>query len=187
MPTATEGSRSRPVRANRRGRRWLPVLVAAAILLGRGCTHLERPKLEDSGFLREVRPRSSLVFSKSSRGFQQYTLSPSNNIVLIYNREQTNKTAHIKLVTELALELKNGIPLNRVVSAEDWVISALYRYGGPRLQFESTHFRGSLSISSLSSEDRSSGDRLDLTFFDPSIDVAGVHEAPVNIGVAPAH
>src|ERR1039458_3278983 len=187
MPTATAGSRSLLVRANRTSRRRLLVLVGAALLFGRGCTQLERPKLEDSGFAREGRPQSSLVFSKSPRGFLQYSLKPSNNTVLIYNREQTNKAVHINLVTEMALEVKQGMPLNRVVRAEDWVASALYRYGGPRLQFESTHFRGTLSISSLSSQDRSSTDRLNLVFFDPSIDLAGVREAPVNIELVPTH
>src|SRR6185312_1131560 len=98
-------------------------------------------------------------------------LGPQDRLarVLIYNREQTNNAAHINLVTELVLEVKQGMPLNRVVSA--W-----YRYGGRRVQFESTHFRGTLSISSLSSLDRKSLDRLNLAFFDPSIDLAGVRE-----------
>jgi len=116
-------------------------------------------------------------------------LGPQDRLarVLIYNREQTNNAAHINLVTELVLEVKQGMPLNRVVRAEDWVVSALYRYGGRRVQFESTHFRGTLSISSLSSLDRKSLDRLNLAFFDPSIDLAGVREAPVNIELVSAH
>jgi hypothetical protein len=181
MPTTTAGSRSRHVRADKISRHRALVSVCATLLLGRGCAQLERPKLEDSGFAKEVRQQSSLLLSKTARGFVQYSLSSSDNTVLIYSREQTNKAAHIKLVTELTLEVKKGIPLNRAVRAEEWIVNALYHYGGPRLQFESTHVRGTLSISSLASAGPNSRDLLNLVFFDPSIDLAGVREAAVNI------
>ena len=147
---------------------------------------MDKPKLADSGLTREVYPNAALKLSKHPRGFFEFAVVPGRNTVLKYTREQENGNAHIKLVTELVIEMREGFPLGRELRAEDWVAESLYRYGGPRLQFESVHCRGTLRIVSLANQERRSRDQLNLIFFEPSIDVAQVHEAPAEFNLAPS-
>jgi len=135
----------------------------------------------EKGYTVEVYKNQCLAFEMHRKGFIVYSLVQGDNTVLILEREENDPPgSSARLITELALELKGEPPLSETLESKDWIINALYRCGGPKIQFESTRCSGNIVLDSKSGDGKFHG-KLSLIFFEPSIDLGKSKEASVRI------
>ena len=127
-----------------------------------------------------IEKNKSLDFSKHRRGFTTYSQKPSLNSVLILTAEESAENTSVRLARELVLELKSEPATNIPLSADEWIVKGLYKFGGPQLQFESQKVSGSLILTSVASDGTCHGS-LDLTFSDPEIDIANMQHASLKV------
>jgi hypothetical protein len=134
--------------------------------------------LQDSGFVCKVQEHSSLHW-QDVRGRMRSTVRPSDNTVLTLTRTQHREGTTIHFVSELILELRQGFATNAPLAAEHWVVFAVYRQGGPVLQFESTSCRGEVRVGGAPGALTGHG-HVHLTFFEPRKDISHLGEVALD-------
>ena len=152
---------------------------AVLAFVAMGCNNMNGDALSDARFDVDAKGRARLEFTDHPKGFVDYSVLQGENVVLLMEREERRLGTTVALVTELVLEVKRDVPVGREVDAASWIVRALYRYGGPQLQFESTRFDGMMTVESKAEETTLHG-RLSLRFFEPSIDLAHSGDARVD-------
>ncbi|GEM_PF-2359742 len=122
----------------------------------------------------------SIRFFKHRKGFTAYTLDHGIHTVFMLNVDEQVENTSIKLARELVFELRDTPPLSQSLTADSWVNSALYKFGGPDLQFESQTFSGTIEISEMKDNGDCHG-LIHLKFTNPAIDRVGLNQADLDI------
>jgi hypothetical protein len=128
-------------------------------------------------FVPEVLLNQSLRFLDSSDKDMRYELLPSENTVLILRRTKGREGTTIRLVTEVLLELRKGMPSGETVNAKEWVPSGLLRYGSRVLEYESKRFEGTVMVDGGAANPV--GGQVTLVFLSPARDILGVGNVPL--------
>ena len=122
----------------------------------------------------------SIRFFKHRKGFTAYTLDHGTHTVFMLNIDEQVENTSIKLARELVFELRDTPPLSQSLTANSWINSALYKFGGSDLQFESQTFSGTIEISEMKDNGDCHG-LIRLKFTNPAIDRAGLNQADLDI------
>lgn len=120
---------------------------------------------------------SRLRLEKHEMGFITYTVEPGAGAVLILSVEERQPNTSVRLAKELVLEFVTMPPIGQRLD-EKALNQALYKYGGPQLQFESERATGHIMITSLETDGSCHG-TLDFTFVAPNIDLAEGRQARI--------
>jgi hypothetical protein len=154
------------------------------LLIGRASSEDKADPLQANAMTKTVTAECRYESDKSARlfqhrkGFTAYALEPGHHTVLMLNVDERVAGSSVRLGRELVVELKGVPPLMRNLDAETWLVQALYKFGGPELQFESRKASGTLQISSLTAQGVCHG-HVKLTFTEPAIDKTSSGSAEV--------
>lgn len=122
---------------------------------------------------------SRLQLAKHEMGFTIYTLKPGAGAVLILSAEERLPNTSVRLAKELLLEFSSAPVLGQQID-EKALNRALYKYGGPQLQFESERASGRVMLTSLAADGSCHG-AIDLTFVAPNVDVVEARQARIAV------
>lgn len=128
----------------------------------------------------KYRRAQALRLIRHRRGFTAYSLEPGEQWILMLNADAKVDATSIRLARELVLALRGAPPLNTVLDASTWIEQALYKYGGPDLQYESKTVSGTLAIREMRPDGVCHG-TVNLLFSSPTIDKAGAGEAVLSV------
>lgn len=116
---------------------------------------------------------------KDRNGFTAYRVEPGDHVLLELEFDHKVAGTSIRLAHNLMLELNSVPPPHQILNTATDIVQALYKFGGPQLQFESRTAAGVLQISGLSAEGLCHG-RLKMVFTEPTRDQTGAGRAALD-------
>ncbi len=125
--------------------------------------------------------RSRVRLYKDHNGFIAYTVEPGEHVLLEMELDNQVAGTSIRLAHNLMLELKSLPQPPQTFHTMTDIVQALYKFGGPQLQFESRAAMGVLQITELTAKGICHG-QLKIAFTEPTVDRTGA--AMVNLNWA---